>query len=218
MKTPRPIRIVVADDHEIVREGIVGLLRSVDGFEVVGQASNGADAVEAVLSLDPDVLVLDIVMPVMDGIEAARKVRTTHPRTEIVILTAHRSGAYQRRAFEAGARGYLLKESGFEKLAESIRHAAHGEYYVSGTAGRDLVAEYVRPAVRRQLPGGIVTPREREIACLLADGYSTKEAAAVLNISVKTAETHRASIMKKLGARNVADVVKYCIRNHLIDV
>jgi len=214
----RPIRILVADDHAILRQGLVHLLRTLEGFEVAGEAADGAETVEKVLDLDPDVVVLDIVMPGMDGIEAARRIRRTHPRTEIVILTAHRSESYQRQAFEAGARGYLLKDCDLDQLAESIRHAAHGDYYVAGTAGRDLVNDYVKPLIQRQRPGGIVTPREREIACLLADGYSTKEAAAVLNISVKTAATHRASIMRKLDARNVADIVKYCLRNQLIDL
>jgi two-component system response regulator NreC len=214
----RPIRILVADDHAILRQGLVHLLGSVEGLEVVGEAADGAEAVERVLELDPDVVVLDIVMPGMDGIEAARRIRRSHPRTEIVILTAHPSEAYQRRAFEAGARGYLLKDCDLDVLAESIRHAAHGDYYVSGTEEPDKVDEYVRAVIQRQSPGGIVTPREREIACLLADGYSTKEAAAALNISVRTAETHRASIMRKLDARNVADIVKYCIRNQLIDL
>ena len=215
---PRPIRVLVADDHAILRPGLVRLLGSVPGLVVAGEAADGAEALARVLDLDPDVAVLDIVMPGMDGIEAARRIKSSHPRTEIVMLTGYRSEAYLRQAFEAGARGYLLKDCDLDQLAESIRHAAHGDYYVSGTAERDQVHEYVRPLIRRQKPGGIVTPREREIACLLADGYSTKEAAAVLNISVKTAETHRASIMRKLGARNVADIVKYCIRNQLIDL
>lgn len=214
----RPIRIVVADDHEVVRKGLVALLASLGGFAVVGEAGHGAEAVDRVLDLDPDVLLLDIVMPVMDGIEAARRVRETHPRTEIVVLTAHRGEAYQRQAFEAGARGYLLKDCGVAQLAEAIRHAAMGDYYLAGAAGEDLVNEYIRPLIGNQAPGGLVTPRERQVACLLADGYSTKEAAAVLNMSTRTAETHRASIMRKLGARNLADIVKYCIRSGLIDV
>jgi DNA-binding NarL/FixJ family response regulator len=214
----RAIRIVVAEDHEIVRQGLVHLLGTIDGLEVVGVAENGAVALERVLELDPDVALLDVVMPAMDGIEAARRIRESCPRTEIVILTAHRSETYQRQAFEAGARGYLLKDCNLERLVEAIRHAAVGEYYVSGSAGRDLVNEYVQPLIKSQAPGGRVTPRERQLACLLADGYSTKEAAAVLGISVKTAETHRASILRKLGARNVADIVKYCIRNELIDL
>lgn len=214
---PSHIRVVLADDHHVVRRALAALLETVDGIHVVGEAADGAQAIERVLETDPDVVVLDVVMPGVDGIEAARRIREAHPRTEIVMLTAHRSEAYQRQAFQAGARGYLLKECALEVLVDAIRHAAHGDFYLGGAAGQDLVAEYVRPLIRKQGPGGLVTPRERELACLLADGYSTKEAAAALNISVKTAETHRASILRKLGARNVADIVKYCIRNHLID-
>lgn len=212
------IRVVVADDHHVVRAGLVRLLDAADGIRVVGEAADGAGAVERVLEADPDVAVLDIVMPGIDGIEAARRIRASHPRTEIVILTAHRGEAYRRQAFRAGARGFLVKDCSPEALVEAIRHAAHGDFYLAGTEGQDVVPDYVRPVIRRQGPGGLVTPRERQVACLLADGYSTKEAAAVLAISVKTAETHRASIMRKLGARNVADIVKYCIRSHLIDV
>ncbi len=215
--TGSEIRIVLADDHHLVRRAVAQLLGEVEGIRVVGEASDGVEAVERVLESDPDVAVLDIVMPGMGGIEAAKRIRDVHPRTEVVVLTAFRSEAYQRQAFQAGARGYLLKDCTLEMLVDGIRHAAHGDYYLAGSTGRDLVAEYVRPMIRKQGPGGLVTPRERELACLLADGYSTKEAAAVLNISVKTAETHRASIMHKLGARNVSDIVKYCIRNHLID-
>jgi DNA-binding NarL/FixJ family response regulator len=174
--------------------------------------------VDVVLEHDPDVLVLDIVMPGIGGIEAARELKQVAPRTEIVVLTGHHNEAYQRAAFEAGARGYLFKDCSVRNLLEAIRAASLGDYYLAGPAGRDLISEYVKPLVARQPPGGRITPRERELACLLADGYSSKEAAAVLGISVKTAETHRASLLRKLGARNVADVVKYCIRNRLIEL
>jgi DNA-binding NarL/FixJ family response regulator len=216
--TNRPLRIVLADDHEIFRRALAALLEGSASVQVVGDAADGREAIDRVLQLDPDVAVLDVVMPRMDGIEAARRIRALRPRTEVVILSAFRSEAYQRQALQAGVRAYLLKECSLEMLLDGIRHAAHGDYFLPGVAGQDLVAEYVRPLIRNQNPGGLVTPRERQIACLLADGYSTKEAAAVLNMSVKTAETHRASIMRKLGAKNVADIVKYCIRNHLIDV
>jgi DNA-binding NarL/FixJ family response regulator len=206
------------DDHHVVRQGLVRLLRDVAGLEVAGEAAGGEAACERVLTLDPDVALLDIVMPEVDGIEATRRIRASHPRTEVVILTGHASLEMRRRAFEAGARGYLLKDCDLEQLVDCIRHTAHGDYYLPGAGGQDVVSEYVQPLIRDQKPGGVVTPREREIACLLADGYSTKEAAAFLNISVRTAETHRASIMRKLDAKNVADVVKYCIRNHLVDV
>lgn len=216
--TGRVIRIVVADDREIARRGVAALLGTIEGFEVVGEAADGASAVDAVLERDPDVAVLELVMPVMDGIEAARRIREARPRTEVVVLTAHRNDTYQRQAFEAGVRGYVLKDGSVDHLVEAIRRAALGDYTLAGAAGDEVLSDYVRPLLGRQPPGGIVTARERQIACLLADGYSTKEAAAVLNISVRTAETHRASIMRKLGARNVADVVKYCIRNGLIDL
>ena len=212
----RPIRVAIADDHHLFRAALADMLAAQNGFQVIGEAANGKEAIHLVLERDPDVLLLDIVMPVMDGIRAAREIHRVHPRTEIVILTGHRNEAYQRGAFEAGARGYLFKDCTPQNLMDAIRAASLGDYYLADEAGRDIVAEYVRPLLGKQRPGGLITPREREIACLLADGYSTKEAAAVLNISVKTAETHRASLMRKLGARNLADVVKYCIRNHLV--
>lgn len=213
----RDIRLAIADDHHLFRAALAQYLGSQNGFQIVGEAANGKEAVDLVLERDPDVILLDIVMPVLDGIQAAREIRRVHPRTEIVIITGHHNEAYQREAFEAGARGYLFKDCSPHNLMDAIRAASLGDYYLAGEAGKDLVAEYVKPLVRQQKPGGLITPREREIACLLADGYSTKEAAAVLNISVKTAETHRASLMRKLGARNLADVVKYCIRNQLIE-
>jgi DNA-binding NarL/FixJ family response regulator len=213
----REIRLAIADDHHLFRAALAQYLGSQNGFQIVGEAANGKEAVDLVLERDPDVILLDIVMPVLDGIQAAREIRRVHPRTEIVIITGHHNEAYQREAFEAGARGYLFKDCSPPNLMDAIRAASLGDYYLAGEAGKDLVAEYVKPLVRQQKPGGLITPREREIACLLADGYSTKEAAAVLNISVKTAETHRASLMRKLGARNLADVVKYCIRNQLIE-
>lgn len=214
----KTIRLAIADDHHLFRAALAHYLEAQNGFSVIGEASNGKEAIDVVLETDPDILLLDIVMPVLDGIRAAREIHRVHPRTEIVVLTGHRNEAYQRQAFEAGARGYLFKDCTPDNLMEAIRAASLGDYYLADEAGRDIVAEYVRPLVGKQSPGGHITPREREIACLLADGYSTKEAAAVMDISVKTAETHRASLMRKLGARNLADVVKYCIRNHLVGI
>jgi two-component system, NarL family, response regulator NreC len=210
------IRVFVVEDHLLVRQALVHVLRAAEGIEVVGDAGNGQEAIERIPELDPDVALVDLLMPVMGGIEAARWLRENHPRTEIVIVTAHHNEAYQRQAFECGVRGYVLKDVSIDQLLEAVRQSARGDYYLAGPAGRDLVAEYVKPWVARQQPGGVMTQRERQLAILIADGYSSKEAAAVLNISVKTADTHRASLMKKLGARNVADVVKYCIRNELI--
>jgi len=216
--TKRPIKVMLADDHEVVRTALAAVIDRQPDLAVIAQAADGHEVCDRVPSLSPDVLLLDIVMPVLGGIEAARWIREKHPRTEVVILTGYHNEAYQRQGFEAGARGYLEKTCSIEDLLLAIRHAARGDYFLAGPSGRDVVAEWVRPAVRRQQPGGVVTQRERELAILLADGYSTKEAAAVLGISAKTAETHRAAIMRKLGARNVADVVKYCLRNRLIEL
>ncbi|MEW6050402.1 MAG: response regulator transcription factor [Candidatus Zixiibacteriota bacterium] len=211
------IRVVVADDQALFRQGLVALFKASTEFEVVAEAHNGQEAIDQVATHSPDVLLLDIQMPVIDGILAARRIRDLQLRTEIVFLSSAYSEDQVREAFEAGGRGYLLKGCDFEELSYALRKASNGDFYLSGPAGSDVVAEYVKPALNVLKPGGIVTKRERELARLLADGYSTKEAADILNISPKTAETHRASIMKKLNAKNVTDIVKYCIRNHIIE-
>ena len=154
----------------------------------------------------------------MAGLEASRQVRRLRPATEIIILTYHDLADTRRRAYEIRIHGYLLKDCSLQHVQAAIQAASQGEFYLAGRSGEEMVAEYVRPLVGRQGPGGLITPRERELACLLADGYSSKEAASVLSISVNTVETHRASLMKKLGARNVVDIVKYCVRNRLIEL
>jgi DNA-binding NarL/FixJ family response regulator len=216
---PRPvIRIVVSDEQQLVRRALALQLGSETDFEVVDETTSPRRAMDRSLEHHPDVLILAMDTPAVDELETIRKLRQALPGTEIVVLAGRHNEALQREAFESGARCYLMKTCSFEDLSTAVRHAARGEYYLSGSAGRDLVAEYVSPHAGPTGPGGRVTKREREIAVLISDGYSTKEAAAILNISVKTAETHRASLMRKLGARNVADVVKYCIRNQLVDV
>jgi DNA-binding NarL/FixJ family response regulator len=211
------IKVFVIDDQRLVREAIVHTLTSC-GFAVVGEAGNGTAAMERIPQADPDVAVVDLGMPGASGIEVTRWIREHHARTEVVLLTGFHNEAYEREGFEAGARAYAVKDAPFEQLVQAIRAAANGDYYAAGTAGHEAASEYAQPWVARQNPGGIITRRERELAILLADGYSSKEAAAILHISVRTAETHRATLMHKLGARNVSDIVKYCIRNRLIGV
>lgn len=217
METQSRIRLLLAIEMELFRKGLVAQLTAIPELLVVGDVSDGMEAVEQTPVLRADVVVAEIVLPKLDGITVCRRIRSMHPGTEVLFLTSFRNEDQMREAFEAGARGYLLRTCSFEELVFAIKKAARGDYYLSGPAGQEMVAEYVKPLLRNQRPGGIMTQRERELARLLADGYSTKEAADVLRISPKTAETHRASIMKKLNAKNVTDIVKYCIRNRLIE-
>lgn len=211
------IRIVIANEEELVRVGLAALFERQPGMQVVGDAADGLEAIERATTLSPDVMILSALLPKLDGVATAQRIRKQIPSAEIVLLSGTHDEERMRQAFGAGIRAYLLKTCRFEELCYAVRCAARGEYYLSGPAGQDVISEFVRPVVNAQRPGGIMTQRERELARLLADGYSTKEAADILNISPKTAETHRASIMKKLNARNVTDIVKYCIRTHLIE-
>ncbi len=216
MRLNKSIRLLVVDEIELFRKGLIAQFRDCRNIEVLGEAANGTDAVELTSLHRPDVVILEVILPGLSGIEACRRIRSLHPETEVLFLSTVQSEAQMREAFESGARGYLSKSCGFEELVYATQKAACGDYYLSGPAGQDMVAEYVKPLLQNQRPGGVMTQRERELAKLLSDGYSTKECADILSISPKTAETHRASIMKKLNARNVTDIVKYCIRNHLI--
>jgi DNA-binding NarL/FixJ family response regulator len=213
----RIIRVIIIDDQRLMREGLVSLLKADGGFEVVGDYASGPEAFEKISLLSPDVAIVDIQIPGLDGISIGRRLRQQSPVTELVYLTSVHSDDQAREAFGAGGRCYLLKDCSFDELALATRKAADGDYYLTGPSSSEMIAEYIKPLLDSEKPGGRVTVREKEIARLLADGYSTKEAADVLNISVKTAEAHRASIMKKLKAKNVTDIVKYCIRNQIIE-
>jgi len=217
MIVQKRIRLLLAVELELFRKGLASLIADDDDLVVVGEVGDGKEAVERVPDVSPDVVVTEVVLPVLDGISACRRIRSLHPATEVLFLTSMQNEDQMRQAFEAGARGYLLRSCSFEELVFAIKKAARGDYYLSGPAGQEMVAEYVKPLLQNQRPGGVMTQRERELARLLSDGYSSKEAADILDISPKTAETHRASIMKKLNARNVTDIVKYCIRNRLIE-
>ncbi len=210
-----PTRVFVLDGQQLVREAVAQLLSTAGPFEVVGQAGTDREAMERLPALDPDVAVVDLSRSTPGGMELVRWLRQHCPRTEVVALSSQPAEGQQRAAFEAGARGFVPKEAAFDQLVDAIRCAARGDFFLAGS-GRDEVVEYASPWVEQQLAGGHITPRERQLAVLLADGYSSKEAAGFLNISVRTADTHRASLMRKLGARNLADVVKYCIRNGLV--
>lgn len=186
------------------------------GWQVVAAVAGPGQALDLVLEHEPHLLLLGLENPALACLDATRKIHTLHPGTEVLLLAERHNEAYPPQAFEAGARAYLTADSPPSEVEGALLAARRGDYFMAGEHGREEVNDYVGPVVRRLQPGGLITPRERQLACLLADGYSSKEAASVMNISVKTADTHRASLMRKLDARNVADVVRYCIRNRLI--
>ena len=211
------VTILVADEQTMFRQGLVALFAGETGFRIVGEASDGLEAVEQAATLRPSVVVLSSTLPRLDGVAAAQRIRELPPGIESVLLATNHVETLMREAFEAGCRAYLLRTAQFQEMKFAISKASIGEFFLSGPGGQDVISEYIQPVIDAQRPGGIMTQRERQISKLLADGYSTREVADILSISPKTAETHRASIMKKLGAKNVTDVVKYCIRNHLIE-
>ena len=214
-------RILVADDHEVVRRGIRALLESQPGWNVCGEAATGHDAVEQARRLKPDLLVVDISMPGMNGLETIRKIHKTMPQIEILVLTMHESEQMMREALAAGAHGYLSKaEAARDLLAavESLR--AHKPFFDSKVAEmmlggyrNDLRAKASGPPTAAEL-----TPREREILQLLAEAKSSKEVAAALGISLKTVVTHRTNLMRKLGIHSIGELVRYALRNNIIQV
>ena len=209
------LRLLIADDHAVVRAGLRALLESRKGWQVCGEAADGRDAVEKAAKLNPDIIILDIGMPLLNGVEAARRIHKALPKSQILILTMHESDELVQQVVEAGARGYILKDE-----ADRVLHAAvdalrqHKPYFstrVSEAAdSADPAGDTARPSRSR------LTPREREILQLLAEGKSNKEVATLLNISVNTAEAHRANIMLKLDLRSLADLVMYAVRNKII--
>jgi len=213
MKTAR---IMLADDHEVVRQGLRRLLESQPGWEICGEASNGREAVELAKRLRPDVVVLDFSMPGLNGTEAAREILKQLPRTEVLILTVHSSEPFVQGALEAGARGYVLKSDAGRDLVSGV-HAliAHKAFLSPGISGM-VLDRYMRSA-EEETPRSLITSREREILKLLAEGKSNKEVAGVLDISVKTVEAHRANIMHKLNLTSLSDLVRYAVRNAIVE-
>ena len=211
-----PVRILVADDHHVVRAGLRTLLETKSGWQVCAEASNGREAVEKAGELKPDVAVLDIGMPLLNGIETTSQIRKVSPETEILILTMHDSELMIRGVLEAGARGYILKDDADRHLiaaVEALRR--HKPYFSSRISAAALQAKPPLGEASAQ-PRHRLTPREREIVQLLAEGKGNKEIAEFLNISVKTAETHRANIMLKLNFHSITELVRYAVRNHII--
>jgi DNA-binding NarL/FixJ family response regulator len=207
------IRILLADDHNVVRKGLRGILEECDDWVVCGEASNGREAVRLALELAPDIVVLDLTMPELNGLEATRLIKKSLPQAEILIFTMHETEEMILSAFEAGARGFVLKSEDELKLVEAIKVISRHKTFFTTAASEALLDNLLRPSLR----DSVLTDREREVVQMLAEGKSNKEVAAALDISVKTVETHRAAIMRKLELDSIADLVRYAIRNGLID-
>lgn len=214
------IRVLLADDHAIVREGIRLCLEGMGDLEVVGEAEDGYQAVRMVKELAPDVAIVDVTMPRLNGIETLRQIKRDYPKTAVVILSMHDSESYVSQALHAGASGYVLKRTGPTELATAVRAAHAGEIYLHPAVAKRVVAEYLQNIGQDEAPPSPhdrLTAREREVLQLAAEGLTTREIAEQLVVSAKTAEHHRASAMAKLNIHNQTELVKYAIRTGLIE-
>jgi DNA-binding NarL/FixJ family response regulator len=210
-------RILVVDDHAIVRRGVRALLDTQGGWEVCGEATTGREAVELASRLRPDVVVMDLSLPELNGLEATRQIMKQSPATEILVLTMHHSEELARDVLHAGARGYLLKSDADQNLIAAVESLRQHKPFLTSKVTEFMLDGYVRGETREDgAPKVAPTPREREIIQLLAEGNSNKETAWALGISSKTIEAHRANIMRKLRLRSVSDLVRYAIRNKIV--
>jgi DNA-binding NarL/FixJ family response regulator len=212
------IRILLADDHAIVRDGLRSLLEKQPDMTVSGEAADGREAVHFAEENSPDVVVMDIAMPNMNGIEATRRIVATRPATGVVILSMHQDESYVFRSLKAGARGYLLKDSLRSDVVEAIRLVAQGRSFLTRKVSRLMQEDYIRQMERRGVEDSydLLTDREREILQLIAEGRTNKEVANVLNIGLTTVETHRTHILQKLGLHSVPELILYAVRKGII--
>ena len=216
----RGITIILADDHTIVRQGLAKLLEGEPGFNVVGEAENGREAVSKVEELRPDVVIMDISMPMLNGIEATRQIKKTRPRTRVIILSMHCHDRYIKELFSLGASGYLLKDSTGSDIVKAIRSAMDGDTYMSPAVSRLVIEDYVstkKKSFREELYTSL-SNREREVFQIIAEGHSTREISEILCISPSTVKTHRAKIMEKLRIENISQLVQFAIRIGIVDL
>ena len=208
-----PLRILVADDHAVVRRGVRALLEGQMDWQVCGEASTGPEAVEQTRLLDPDILVLDLSMPELNGLDATRRILRESPRTQVLVLTMHHSEELAHQVLQAGARGYVLKSDADRELVAAVDSLQQRRTFLTpNLAASDAGADGTQADGGR----GELTPREREIVQLVAEGRSSKEVAAMLGISVKTVESHRSNVMRKLRIRSVSQLVRYAVRNRIV--
>jgi DNA-binding NarL/FixJ family response regulator len=210
------LRIVLADDHLLVRAGLRALLLQSPDFSVVGEAADGREALRLIEELDPDVALMDISMPHLNGLEAVTRITKKARRTRVIVLSMHADEEYVRRALASGAAAYLLKNASEGELELAIRAVARGDHWVSPSVSKPLMAAYARGAQASAARSVALTSRQREVLQLIAEGHSTKGIASYLHLSVKTVETHRAQVMQRLGLHDVASLVRYAIRAGIV--
>lgn len=215
----RPLRILVADDHEVMRTGVRALIEHEPGWQVCGTATNGREAVETAKKLKPEVVVLDMTMPELDGLEALRQIKRALPNVEVVIFSAYHSEEVIEQLFDAGAKSYIQKSDAGRHLVAAIKSLADHKPFFTSEISQILFAKFLSSSSGKKQngPEHTVTNRERDVVRLLARGSSNKEVANSLSISIRTAETHRATLMRKLGLESLAALVRYAIRNNIID-
>ena len=208
-----PYRILLADDHKIIRDGLRSLLEKETDMVVAGEAENGRKALQLTRKLDPDVVIMDVSMPDLNGMDAARQILSEQPGVKIVALSMHSEKLYVEGMLKAGVSGYLLKDTAFEELVKAIRVVCAGKKYLSPDITDIVLQDYLHPAATTDdQPAISLTTREREVLQLIAEGRATRQIADKLHISIKTVETHRKNIMEKLGLRTVAELTKYAVR------
>lgn len=211
-------RVIIVDDHKIVREGLRRLLDDDGGFEVVGEAGNGRDGVQLAKRVKPDVVIMDVAMSEMNGIEATRKLLAALPEVRVLALSMHSDSRFVKQMLEAGALGYLLKDDAFEEIAMALHSVVKGRMYVSPKASEGILQDLALGQINSEEDQSPLTARERETLQLIAEGKSTVEIAELLFVSVKTVETHRKKIMDKLELRSVAELTKYAIREGITSI
>lgn len=220
MSNSRQLRILIADDHAVARAGLKDLLSRRPGWTVCGEAATGREALTLAEQCHPDIVVMDITMPELNGLEATRRIRRVLPATEVVVLSLHYSDELVREVVNAGARAYVLKSDASKDLVSAVKSLSDHRPYFTSSAGEVLVKGLVDPNSLENTPISThkaLTSREREIVQLLAEGKSSKEVAGALDISIKTAETHRSNVMRKLGMHTVSELVRFAVKHHMIE-
>jgi two-component system response regulator NreC len=211
------ISIVVADDHEIVREGLRRLLEAEPDFKVCAEAADGREVMNRVASTQPDVVILDITMPNLGGLETLEKIRSEHERTKVILLSVHSDPPFIQSAVSLGVDGYVLKNGPATEIVTAVREVMNGGSYFSPAVAKEIVEQLRAPQAKSEDPFSVLSSREREVLRLIADGLSAKEVAVELSISTKTVEAHRTSLMRKLNVRKATELVRYALRHGLIE-